>query len=66
MKFHEARRQLQHALKHQKTISIPKLSRIIQAMNISTKHSGDYRKSWYLKGEIKKLKEENDELKRTV
>ena len=36
MKHNEAKRQLQHALKHQQTISIPKLNMLLQNLNIST------------------------------
>ena len=57
MKYNEAKRQLQHALKHQQTISIPKLNEILQSMNFSLEGAQD-EETQYLKGEIKKLRKE--------
>ena len=54
MKYEQAKEQLQHALKHQKTISIPKLNTLLQSMNISLKPSESVEVK-YLKNEIKKL-----------
>ena len=54
MKFKEAKRQFQHALDHQKTISINKLKNLMQDMNISLDPSRD-REVEYLKREIKNL-----------
>ena len=54
MKFKEAKKQLQHALDHQKTISINKLKNLMQDMNISLEPSRD-REVEYLKREIKNL-----------
>ena len=57
MKFHEAKSQFKHALKHQKTIQISKLKRLMQSMNISLEPS-ESKEVRYLKNEIKKLKKE--------
>ena len=55
MKYEQAKAQLQYALKHQKTISIPKLNALLQSMNISLKPSESVEVK-YLKSEIKKLR----------
>ena len=57
MKYEQAKAQLQHALKHQKTISIPKLNTLLQSMNISFKPSESVEVK-YLKSEIKKLRKQ--------
>ncbi|MGY6765709.1 hypothetical protein ACW73O_11800 [Faecalibacterium prausnitzii] len=57
MKYEQAKAQLKHALKHQKTISIPKLNTLLQALNISLKPSKDTEVK-YLKNEIKKLRKQ--------
>ncbi len=57
MKYKQAKAQLQHALKHQKTISIPKLNTLLQSMNISFKPSESVEVK-YLKSEIKKLRKQ--------
>lgn len=57
MKYEQAKAQLQHALKHQKTISIPKLNKLLQSMNISFKPSESVEVK-YLKSEIKKLRKQ--------
>ena len=57
MKYEQAKAQLQHALKHQKTISIPKLNTLLQSLNISLKPSKDTEIK-YLKKEIKKLRKQ--------
>lgn len=54
MKYKEAKKQFEHALKHQKTIQIAKLKTIMQSMNISLKPSEDAEVK-YLRNEIKKL-----------
>lgn len=54
MKYAEAKRQFEQALKHQKTISIPKLRKIMQAMNITLEPS-ESKEVRYLKNEIKNL-----------
>jgi len=56
--FEEAQRQLRYALRNQKTISIDKLNKLMQSMNISTKRSTESHEIEYLKGEIKRLKRE--------
>jgi hypothetical protein len=57
LKYEQAKAQLQHALKHQKTISIPKLNTLLQSMNISLKPSESVEVK-YLKSEIKKLRKQ--------
>jgi len=57
MKYEQAKAQLQHALKHQKTISISKLNKLLQSLNISLKPSKDAEIK-YLKKEIKKLRKQ--------
>lgn len=57
MKYEQAKAQLQYALKHQKTISIPKLNKLLQSMNISFKPSESVEVK-YLKSEIKKLRKQ--------
>lgn len=66
MKYKVAQKELQKAFDSQKTISIPKLKRLFQSLNISVqKPLGDSSKEVaYLKGEIKKLKAENEHIKR--
>lgn len=59
----KARKQLRHALRNQKTISINKLKRILNSMNVSLKESPDTIEIKYLKNEIKKLVKENRRLK---
>jgi predicted RNase H-like nuclease (RuvC/YqgF family) len=57
LKYVEAQAQLKYILSNQKTISISKLNRILQSMNISV--NGKNQKDTeieYLKNEIKKLK----------
>ena len=57
MKFFEAQAELKRILKEQQTVSIPKLKRLLQSMNVSV--NGKQPKEAeveYLKGEIKKLK----------
>lgn len=57
MKYEQAKAQLQHALKHQKTISIPKLNTLLQSVNISLEPSESVEVK-YLKNEIKKLRKQ--------
>ena len=54
MKFKEAKKQLQHALDHQQTISINKLKNLMESMNMNLEPSRD-REIEYLKREIKNL-----------
>lgn len=56
LKYKEAQAQLKYALSNQKTISISKLKKILQSMNISLKRRNDTEEVRYLKGEIRKLK----------
>ena len=57
MRYEQAKVQLQQALKHQKTISIPKLNTLLQSMNISLTPSESVEVK-YLKNEIKKLRKQ--------
>ncbi len=54
MKYHQAKRQFEHALNNQQTISINKLRSLMQVMNIGLEPSKDAEVR-YLKNEIKKL-----------
>lgn len=71
MKYEQAKAQLQHALKHQKTISVPKLNKLLQSMNISFKPSEsvlkekqDFDLSQRYQKYIEDLEKENKGLKR--
>ena len=57
MKYEQAKAQLKHALKHQKTISITKLNTLLQSMNISLNPSESVEVK-YLKSEIRKLRKQ--------
>lgn len=63
MVHEEAKKQLQEALNNQKTISIPKLKRLLQTLNISLEPSKE-KEVKYLKGEIKNLRKKIKRLKR--
>mgnify|MGYP007024765880 CR=1 FL=1 len=65
MTHKQAKRQLQHALDNQKTISIPKLKRLMQSMNISLEPSKD-KEVKYLKGEIRNLHKQIRRLRRAL
>lgn len=54
LKYHQAKQEFEHALNHQQTISVAKLRRLMQVMNMSLEPSTD-KEVKYLKGEIKKL-----------
>lgn len=54
MKFKEAKKQFQYALDHQKTISINKLKKLMQSMNMNLEPSEE-KEVRYLKREIKNL-----------
>lgn len=54
MKYKEAKKQFRHALDHQQTISIPKLRKLMQSMNIGLEPRTNVEIE-YLKSEIKKL-----------
>lgn len=55
MKFEEASQELKRCLNESKTISIPKLQRLLKSMNFSLSHSQQDQEIQYLKNEIKKL-----------
>ena len=63
MKYKETKQQLQEALNNQKTISIPKLKRLLQTLNISLEPSKD-KEIKYLKGEIRNLHKQIRRLRR--
>lgn len=54
MKYQEAKKQLEYALKYQKTIRVTRLKTLMQSLNISLK-SSESKEVAYLKNEIKKL-----------
>lgn len=56
MKYDQAKKEFQHALDHQQTISIKKLNELMQIMNMKLEPSVDAEVR-YLKGEIKRLNE---------
>lgn len=62
-KYQEAKEQFQHALEHQQTISIAKLKRLMQIMNMSLDPS-ESAEVKYLKGEIQKLNKKLKRMKR--
>ncbi len=64
MKFKEAQEQLEHALKHQKTIGINKLKNILQSMNVSTKKDAHQAEIDYLKNELRKERRYSRQLKK--
>lgn len=57
MKYEQARDELQRILEEQQTVSIPKLRRLLQVVNVSFKpgKEPDTQEVAFLKGEIKKL-----------
>jgi hypothetical protein len=68
VKYKVAQKELQKAFDSQKTISIPKLKRLFQSLNLSVKEplNSDNQEKIYLKREIKKLRKENNQLKRRL
>ena len=65
MTHKQAKEQLQHALDNQKTISVSKLKRLMQALNISLEPSKD-KEVKYLKGEIRNLHKQIRRLRRAL
>ena len=65
MNYEEAKCQFKHALDHQQTISILKLKRLMQIMNMGLEPSNDV-EIQYLKNEIRKLTKKYKNLKRRV
>lgn len=55
MKFEEASQELKRCLNESKTISIPKLLRLLKSMNFSLSQAQRDQEIQYLKNEIKKL-----------
>lgn len=65
MKYDDARLELKRILNEQQTVSIPKLKRLLQSMNISLKDKTTIeREGSYLKGEITKLKKKRKTFKK--
>lgn len=54
MNYEHAKQTLQDALTHQSTISIPKLKKLMSALNI-TLESSESKEVKYLRNEVKKL-----------
>jgi hypothetical protein len=65
VKYKEAQAELQKVFDHQQTVSVPKLKRLFQSLNISVKKTlgNPNTEISYLKGEISKLKKENKRLR---
>lgn len=55
MKFEEASQELKRCLNESKTISIPKLLKLLKSMNFSLSQAPRDQEIQYLKNEIKKL-----------
>ncbi|MBU3569246.1 hypothetical protein IUK39_03515 [Priestia aryabhattai] len=66
MRYKEAQAELQKGFDHQQTVSVPKLKRLFQSLNISVKKplGNSNEEISYLQGEISRLKKENKRLKR--
>lgn len=56
MKYEQAKAEFQHALDHQQTISIKRLRKLMQSMNMSLQPTKDVEVA-YFKGEVKRLNE---------
>lgn len=56
MKYYEAKEQFRYALDHQQTISIKKLRKLMQVMNMSLQPTKDAEVA-HFKGEVKRLNE---------
>ena len=56
MKYKQAKEEFQYALDHQQTISISKLSKLMQSMNMSLQPTENAEVE-YLKGELKRTNE---------
>ena len=56
MKYDQAKAEFQHALDHQQTISIKRLCKLMQIMNMSLQPTKDIEVE-YLKGELKRTNE---------
>lgn len=63
MKYEKAKSEFRHALDHQQTISIKKLRKLMQVMNMSLQPSKDVEVA-YLRDEIKKLKKKSKKKKK--
>ncbi len=66
MVYDKSKEELLYALSSQKTISVDKLNRLLQNMNISIKNPPKSNKVSYLKGELKKVNKENAKLRSKI
>lgn len=66
MKYIEAKEQLKKALSEQQTISTRKLRGILQSLNFSLSKPIESVEIDYLKNEIKKLKRDNNNLRKGI
>lgn len=65
MTYKQAKEELQYVLDNQRTVSIPKLKRLLQTLNISLEPSKD-KEIKYLKGEIRNLHKQIRRLRRAL
>jgi len=56
MTHDEAQQELKRVLREQQTVSVPKLKRLLETMNISLKKNNRDREIAYLRNEIKKYR----------
>lgn len=56
LKYQEAREQFKHVLDNQKTITVPRLKRLMASMHFYLDEQKDSREVAYLKNEIKRLR----------
>lgn len=66
MKYDEAKTSLSHALNHQQSISISKLNKLLQSLNIDNEQSVKHNEIEFLKNEIKKMSRTNRRYKRAL
>ncbi|MED4083886.1 hypothetical protein P4637_03290 [Halalkalibacterium halodurans] len=64
MTYKEAQKELKKVLSKQKTVTVPKLKRILMSMNISLKKESVDED--YLREEIKRLRKQNKRLQRRL
>ncbi|MDY7224640.1 hypothetical protein [Halalkalibacterium halodurans] len=60
MKYHDAQQELRRILREQKTVSVPKLKKLLNSMNVSLK------KPKGINHEVEFLKEENRRLRKRL
>lgn len=66
MKYDEAKISLSHALNHQQTISVSKLNKLLQSLNIDIEKTVKHNEIEFLKNEIKKTSRTNRRYKRAL